>query len=78
VAVPSFGVWGSALAHVGPFEAPDHSPRGLQGGLRFLNDDSLAAMFQISSDLAAVPVEINRLDNQVLVRYHESEWRHWD
>lgn len=78
VAVPSFGVWGFALARTEPFDMPKHAPRGLLGGLRFLNDDSLAAMFQISSDLAAVPVEINRLDNQVLVRYHESEWRHWD
>ena len=35
-------------------------------------------MFHLSTDLGRVPVEINRLDNQVLVRYHESEWRHWD
>jgi spermidine synthase len=78
VAVPSFGVWGFALARAEPFDVPVHTPRGLQGGLRFLNDDSLAAMFRLSSDLMSVPVEINRLDNQVLVRYHESEWRHWD
>jgi len=25
-----------------------------------------------------VPVEVNRLDNQVLVRYHESEWSRFE
>ena len=77
-AVPSFGVWGFALSAAEPFEVPRHVPSGLDGGLRFLNDESLMAMFRLSSDLVAVPVEINRLDNQVLVRYHESDWRHWD
>jgi len=24
-----------------------------------------------------VPVEVNRLDNQMLVRYYEEEWRKW-
>jgi spermidine synthase len=27
--------------------------------------------------MAPVPVEINRLDNQMLVRYYEDEWRRW-
>jgi hypothetical protein len=25
-----------------------------------------------------VPVEINQLDNQALVRYYEKEWRRWE
>ena len=73
-AVPSFGVWGFALARQEPFDAPTRSP----AGLRFLNDETLAGMFHLSADLGPVPVEINRLDNQVLVRYHETEWRHWE
>ena len=31
--------------------------------------------FVFPPDMAAVPVEINRLDNQVLVHYYGAEWR---
>jgi len=29
------------------------------------------------ADMTPVPVEINQLDNQVLVRYYEREWKRW-
>lgn len=74
VAVPSFGVWGFALARRTPFEPPTRAPQGL----RFLNASALAASFVLPADLGPVPVEINRLDNQVLVRYYDSEWRRWE
>ena len=74
-AVPSFGVWGFALARRAPFAPPAHAA---PDGLRFLDDAAMAAMFTLSADLAPVPVEINRLDNQVLVRYYESEWRRYE
>jgi spermidine synthase len=35
-------------------------------------------MFVLPRDMSAVPVEINRLDNQILVRYYEHEWKHWE
>jgi spermidine synthase len=73
-AVPSFGVWGFALAMNRTFDPPRQAPRDL----RFLDDAALAAMFQLSADLQPVPVEINRLDNQVLVRYYETEWQRWN
>ena len=73
-AVPSFGVWGFALARLQPFDAPVHAPPGL----RFLDDPAMAGLFIMPADMAPVPVEINRLDNQVLVRYYDSEWKHWD
>jgi spermidine synthase len=72
-AVPSFGVWGFALARQQPFDAPLH----VTMPMRFLDDATLAAMFVFSRDMAPVPVEINRLDNQMLVRYYEEEWRRW-
>jgi hypothetical protein len=28
--------------------------------------------------MAPVDVEINQLDNQMLVRYYEGEWRRWE
>jgi spermidine synthase len=74
-AVPAFGVWGYALARVKPFDIPAQVQTEIP--LRFLNNESLSALFSISADMAPVPVEINRLDNQVLVRYYETEWKHW-
>jgi spermidine synthase len=75
VAVPSFGVWGFALARSTPFELPAGE---LPRDLKFLDGQSLAAMFTLSPDLGPVPVEINRLDNQALVRYYDREWRRWN
>jgi spermidine synthase len=74
-AVPSFGVWGFALARRAPFDVPAHAP---QVALKFLDDASLPAMFMLSADLGPVPVEVNRLDNQSLVRYYEAEWRRYE
>jgi spermidine synthase len=71
--VPSFGVWGFALARQRPFDAPVH----VRVAARFLDDRTLAAMFIFPLDMSAVPVEINRLDNQMLVRYYEEEWGRW-
>jgi spermidine synthase len=73
-AVPSFGVWGFALARHEPFDPPARAP----SGLRFLDDHAMAALFVLPSDLSPVPVEINRLDNQALVRYYESEWKRYE
>jgi spermidine synthase len=73
-AVPSFGVWGFALARLTEFEPPPQAPPGL----RFLDDEAMRGMFLLSADLGPVPVEINRLDNQVLVRYYEAEWKRYE
>jgi spermidine synthase len=75
VTVPSFGVWGYALARKVPFDPPRAVPAL---PLRYLNDAALAAMFEMSADTTEVPVEINQLDNQALVRYYEREWRRWE
>ncbi len=88
--VPSFGEWGFALVHAGPGAAPGQGPLEpangpfddaalgrLPAGLRFLDRVSLPAMFVLPVDMQAVPVEINRLDNQALVRYYEAEWNRW-
>ncbi|HJZ57367.1 MAG TPA: hypothetical protein VKE74_20530, partial [Gemmataceae bacterium] len=73
-AVPSFGVWGFALGRREPFELP----RSVLAGLQFLTPETLPALFAFPPDLGPVPVEVNRLDNQVLVRYHETEWRRYE
>ncbi|MFL6248851.1 MAG: polyamine aminopropyltransferase [Thermoanaerobaculia bacterium] len=71
--VPSFGVWGFALARQHPFDRPVQ----VHVATRFLDSATLASMFVFPRDMAAVPVEINRLDNQMLVRYYEEEWGKW-
>ena len=71
--VPSFGVWGFALASQRPFEPPSR----VTVPAKFLDSSTLAAMFVFPRDMLPVPVEINRLDNQMLVRYYEDEWRKW-
>jgi spermidine synthase len=73
-ALPSFGVWGFALASPSEFEVP----HAVLPGLRYLNDATMAAMFAMPSDLAPLEVEVNRLDNQALVRYYDAEWKRWN
>ncbi len=76
--VPSFGVWGYALAKLQPFDTPAKPAAGVE--LKFLNDVSFASMFDFPTDMTMPrdEVEINRLDNQVLVRYYESEWKRFE
>jgi spermidine synthase len=69
--VPSFGEWGFVLA--GPTAWPE--PRAYPGGLRFLTVEATAALFAFPPDMAPVPVEVNRLDNQILVHYYGAEWQ---
>jgi spermidine synthase len=71
VYVPSFGEWGFVLAGVGDW-AP---PRAYPAGLRFLTVEATPALFAFPPDMAAVPVEVNRLDNQILVQYYGAEWQ---
>lgn len=77
--VPSFGIWGYALAKLEPFETPVRPADNIE--LKFLNEKSFAGMFEFSADTAlreGDEIEVNRLDNQALVRYYESEWRRFE
>ncbi|MBU3696090.1 polyamine aminopropyltransferase [Dechloromonas sp.] len=73
--VPSFGEWGFILAARGNTPLPDGaSPVNLEK-TRFLTAEILPDLFRFPADMARVPAEPNRLNNQVLVRYFEAEWR---
>jgi spermidine synthase len=75
VSVPSFnGEWGFVLVKKTAFEPPVEAPPGL----RFLDAGALKGMFTFSADIRPVDVEINRLDNQVLVHYHDGDWWKWE
>jgi spermidine synthase len=34
-------------------------------------------LFDFPPDMTAIPVEVHRLNNQMLVRYFEEEWAHY-
>ena len=70
VYVPSFGEWGFVLAGRRPYEPPAAFPPGL----RYLTPTTLGELFDFPRDMRPVPVEPNRLNNQVLVRYYDQEW----
>jgi len=70
--VPSFGEWGFVLASLdGGRYTP---PTVLPSGLRYLTVAEVPRMFEFAADMQPVPVEANRLNTQVLVRYYEQEW----
>jgi len=63
------------LAREWPFEVPTALPRV---ELKYLTPELLPTLFVFSADMARVPTEVNRLDNQVLVQYYEAEWKRWN
>ena len=70
VYVPSFGEWGFVIASKRPYMP---LPVSLTG-LRFVTTEMLPSFFQFPPDMSRVDTEINHLNNQILVRYYESEW----
>jgi len=68
--VPSFGEWGYILAGKRDYRPPATIPVPT----RFVTPDALPALFHFPADMARVPAEPNRLDNQSLVRVFEREW----
>ena len=68
--VPSFGEWGFILAEKG--ERKEERP--LPAGLRFITPEVMPALFFFPKDMERVETEVNRLNNQSLVRSYEKEW----
>jgi spermidine synthase len=68
--VPSFGEWGYILAGRREYRPPVSIPVPT----RFITPDALPALFHFPADMARIPAEPNRLDNQNLVRVFEREW----
>ena len=74
VYVPSFGEWGFVLAGTEPYLPPATLPTGL----RFLTAAAVPALFHFPADMQPVPVEPNRLNTQVLVRYYAEDWEKYN
>jgi spermidine synthase len=69
--VPSFGEWGYVLASRHDYAPPAAFP----AGLRFLAVSTLPSLFDFPADMARVSMPANHLNDQVLVRTLEAEWR---
>jgi spermidine synthase len=71
VYVPSFGEWGFVIAGHRDFQLPASLPPGL----RFVSIAGLPAMFQFPPDMSPLPMPPNRLNDQVLVRAYDQDWK---
>lgn len=66
--VPSFGEWGFILARQGEI-----SPT-IRGEHRFLTPETFKSATIFPPDMERVDTKVNRLDDQVLVRYFTQDW----
>ena len=71
VYVPSFGEWGYVLAGQHDYTPPALLPQGM----RFLTVSEIPSMFEFPPDMAPVAMPANHLNDQVLVRTYDREWR---
>jgi spermidine synthase len=69
--VPSFGEWGYIMAMR---QSVYHVPEHYVAGLKFMSKQCLEQMLFFPKDMARIPAQVNRLDNQILVKYFEDEW----
>jgi spermidine synthase len=69
--VPSFGEWGFVLASTHDYDLPAQLP----DGMKFLTLETLPELFKFPNDMRPLEVEPNRLNDQILVRLYEREWR---
>lgn len=68
--LPSFGEWGYIIATKKAFTMPER----FIPGLRFITPATAKVMTEFPPDMGPVETEVNKLNNQALVRYFEEEW----
>jgi spermidine synthase len=71
VYVPSFGEWGFIIASHRDYRMP----KSLPAGLRFVSVATLPALFQFPPDMAPIAMPPNTLNDQVLVRAYDRDWK---
>jgi spermidine synthase len=74
--VPTFGEWGYVIGT--PLQAPELSVPEIE--LRYLTPDVLLTTQIFDPDIADAPeyVTVNTLDNPILPRFYEQDWRRWN
>ncbi len=70
VYVPAFGDWGYILISNHDFKVPEKYP----DGLRFLSPEVAKTLLVFPQDMIVASHDVNKLNNQILVRYFEEEW----
>lgn len=70
VYVPAFGDWGYILVSNGDFQMPKKFPEGL----KFLTQAVAQTLLVFPQDMIVASSEVNKLNNQILVRHFEEEW----
>jgi spermidine synthase len=68
--IPSFGEWGYIIGYKEDFNPTHPYPNGL----KYISPELFRQMCFFSKDMEERPVEVNRLNNQVLVNYFDQEW----
>lgn len=71
VYVPSFGEWGFVIAGYREYQFPTSLP----AALRFLDVKDLPILFQFPPDMAPLSMPPNRLNDEVLVRLYDQDWK---
>jgi spermidine synthase len=74
--VPTFGEWGYVIGT--PLQAPQLSVPEIE--LRYLTPDVLLTTQIFDPDIADAPeyITVNTLDNPILPRFYEQDWRRWN
>lgn len=73
VNVPTFGEWGFVIAGHIKFH-----PKPVNVQVRYLNDSALTDIFGKPGDLKHIDTDINTIDNPVILRYYEQDWKLWE
>ena len=87
--IPSFGLWGFNMAQQLPGKEPQPDSLLIESlqlhlttqkeelSLRFLNPDMIPSLFTFGTDIQEIPVEVNHLESQPLLRYYDQSWEKW-
>lgn len=73
VYVPAFGDWGYILASKKDFKPSLEYPENL----KFVNSELVSSMLVFSKDMLVSEKVVNKLNNQILVRYFDEEWANY-
>ena len=71
--VPAFGDWGYILISNQEFQIPEKFPPNL----KYINTEIAKTLPVFPDDMIVESKEVNRLNNQILVRLFEEEWEEY-
>lgn len=73
VYVPAFGEWGYIIGTQKKFTPPSAYPENL----KFINRDIVSSMLVFPQDMRVADAQVNKLNNQILVRIFDEEWANY-